>query len=164
MKSSLRAFAFASVLATVSSAASAAATIFLFIPGVPGQSADDNHPGWIELGSMSAGVINRACSGITVTKTIDGSSPVLSTAALLGSAYPSMTMDFTVPGAAGSRSYLTYLLSNVTVSSVSQSTGGDLIYESVSLFPATLTITYKPIQSDGSAGTPVTYSLACAKK
>jgi type VI protein secretion system component Hcp len=79
-------------------------------------------------------VANRVCSGISVTKQIDSSSPVLSTAALLGGVYPTMTLEFTA-GTEG-RSYLTYVLSNVTVNAVCQSSGGDLIHESVSLFAA----------------------------
>lgn len=164
MKSCFRRLALACVLVSTSSAVSAAATMFLFIPGVPGQSTDESHRNWVELSSMQVGVANRVCSGITLTKTIDSSSPVLSTAALIGSVYPSMTLDFTTPNGPTPRSYLTYLLSNVAVTGLSQSTGGDLISESVSLYPTTLTITYKPLAPDGSVGTPVTYSLYCAKK
>lgn len=164
MKSCFRPLALACVLVSTSSAVSAAATMFLFIPGVPGQSTDIHHRNWVELSSMQVSVADRSCSGITLSKTIDSSSPALSTAALFGSVYPSMTLDFTTQNGQDPRSYLTYQLSNVTVTGLSQSTGGDLISESVSLFPTTLTITYKPLQPDGSAGTPVTYTLNCSKK
>lgn len=160
MKSYLRPLIVACTLASAVSSASAA--IFLFIPGVPGQSLDSNHPNWIDLSSFQVGVSNRVCSGITVTKQIDSSSPVLSTAALLGGAYPSMTLDFTVGPAR--RSYLTYVLSNVTVTGVAQSTGGELISEAVAVFATTLTVTFKPQQPDGSDGTPVIYSLNCTRK
>lgn len=160
MKNYLRPLALACVL--VSAASSASAAIFMFIPGVPGSSVDANHPNWIDLSSFQVGVANRVCSGVTVSKQIDSSTPVLSTSALFGSVYPSMTLDFT-SGSAG-RSYLTYVLNNVTVTGLSQSTGGDLISESVSLFPASITVTYKTQQADGSAGTPVIYSLSCVRK
>ncbi len=160
MKNYLRPLIVACTLASAVSSASAA--IFLLIPGVPGQSVDSYHANWIDLNSFQVGVSNRVCSGITVSKQIDSSSPVLSTAALLGSVYPSMTLDFTIGPAR--RSYLTYVLSNVTVNGIAQSTGGDLISESVSVFATTLTVTYKPQQLDGSDGTPVTYSLNCARK
>ena len=48
MKNCFRPLALACVLVSAS-AVSAAATMFLFIPGVPGQSTDAGHPNWIEL-------------------------------------------------------------------------------------------------------------------
>lgn len=143
---------------------SASAAIFLFIPGVPGQSVDSHHANWIDLNSFQIGVANRVCSGITVTKQIDSSSPVLSTAALLGATYPSMTLDFTTTTDVGRRSYLTYELSNVTVTQIAQASGGELISESVSVFATTLTVTYKPQRPNGSEGPPVTYTLNCLRK
>jgi type VI protein secretion system component Hcp len=156
----LRPLVVAGALAAAASSASAA--IFLFVPGVPGQSVDVRHQNWIDLSSFQIGVANRVCSGITVTKQIDNSSPVLSTAALLGGVYPTMTLDFTT-GVDG-RSYLTYVLSNATVTGVSQSSGGDLINESMSVYATSLAVTYRSQQPDGSAGTPVTYTLNCAAR
>lgn len=156
MQSFLRPLACAAVLAGTAPATLAA--IFLFIPGVPGSSTDEKHPNWVALSSLQLGVANRVCSEFVVTKAIDRSSPVLSTSALLGGVYPTMTLDLTNDGALP-RSYLTYVLSNVSVTSVSQSTGGDLISESVSLSVASASITYRP------EGAPeVTYTLPCTAK
>ena len=159
--SHLRPFVLACVLASAAQTA-AAASIFLFIPGVPGESTDSRHPNWINLYSMQVGVANKVCSGVTVTKDLDVTSPVLSGAALIGGAYPSMTLEVTTLGERP-QTYLTYALANVTVTSVSASTGGDRVTEAVTLYPTTLTMTYRP-QQDGSLGAPVTFTLNCTKK
>lgn len=152
----------ACVLASTVQAASA--EVFLLIPGVPGESADARHPGWIDVRSMSAGVANKVCSGVTISKSLDTSSPVLSAAALTGGVYPSMTLEVTSQGD-NPRTYLTYALANVTVISVSVATDFETsVFESVSLYPTTLTMTYRPTQSDGSQGAPVTFTLNCTKK
>ena len=160
--SHLRPFVLACVLASAAQTA-AAASIFLLIPGVPGESTDSRHPNWINLYSMQVGVANKVCSGVTVTKDLDVTSPVLSGAALVGGAYPSMTLEVTTLGDRP-QTYLTYALANVTVTSVSASTGGDRVTEAVTLYPTTLIMTYRPQQGDGSLGASVTFTLNCTKK
>jgi type VI protein secretion system component Hcp len=159
----LRPFVLAGVLASAAQTAAAAASIFLLIPGVPGESTDSRHANWINLYSMQVGVANKVCSGVTVTKDLDRASPDLSGAALVGGAYPSMTLEVAKTGG-DQQTYLTYALANVTVTSVSSSTGGDRVVEAVTLYPTTLTMSYKPQLSDGSLGAPVTYTLHCTKK
>jgi type VI protein secretion system component Hcp len=157
---SLRPIVLAGVIAA-SAVQSAVAATFLFIPGVLGESKDARHPAWIDVQSMSVGVANRVCSGLTLSKFLDTSSPVLSAAALAGTAYPSMTLEVT---SAGERpeTFLTYALTNVTVSSVSVSNASGLVVESLTLQPAMLTMTYRPM-TDGGLGTAITMPLTCKK-
>ncbi len=160
----LRSFVLACVLAAAAQSA-AAGTIFLFIPGVPGESTDDGRRDWINLHSMQVGVENKVCSGVTVTKEIDLSSPVLSGAALIGGAYPSMTLDVTTRGDRP-QTFLTYALANVTVTAVSAtaSSGGVGVHETVMLSATTLTMTYRPTRNDGTQGPPVVFTLNCTRK
>ncbi len=158
----LRPFVLACVLASAAQTA-AAGSIFLFIPGVPGESTDDRRRDWIDLQSMQVGVANKICSGVTVSKDLDSTSPVLSGAALIGGAYPSMTLEVTTLGERP-QTYLSYALANVTVIAVSASTAGGRVAESVTLYPTTLTMTYRPTQNDGTQGAAVTFTLNCARK
>ena len=145
-------------------ATTAVGNVFLLIPGVPGESSDDRHRAWIDVRSLSIGVANGACSNAIVNKRFDSSSPVLSAAALIGSAYPSMSIEVTSP-TDSRQTYLTYSLTNVTVAAVQASTSeGVLVSESVSLLPTTITISYLPQRPDGSFGTAISYTLACPKR
>jgi type VI protein secretion system component Hcp len=158
---SMRPLFLAGVLVTA--AQTAAAAVFLFIPGVPGESIDARHRNWIDLQSMQIGVANRACTSMTVSKSLDVSSPVLSAAALTGGAYPNVTLDVTTEGE-NPRTFLTYVLANATVVSTSVATSGTFVTESVTLSPTTVTMTYTPQLPDGSLGAPVSFTLNCAKK
>ena len=65
----------------------AAANVYVEIPGVPGEAEHVDHQRWIAATSMQVGVANKICSGVTLAKSLDTSSPVLSAAALTGAIY-----------------------------------------------------------------------------
>jgi type VI protein secretion system component Hcp len=157
----IRPLVFACVLASATQAA--VAGTFLFIPGVPGEATEIDFRLWIKALAMSVGVANKSCSGVTLTKLLDTSSPVLSAAALTGGVYPTMTLMVTTDTGDRRIPVLTYTMFNVTVAAVNASVGGGTssVVESVSLQPSSLTMTYVPPTDDGSAGKPIEYTLAC---
>ena len=160
MKKLLPSLLLVGVLTSMMQAATAA--VFLNIPGVPGEATDNQHPQWINLISMQVGVANKTCNGLTVTKGLDTSSPVLSAAALTGGIYSSMRIEVTT--ADESRSvFLIYAMSNVIVTSVNATTVNATVTETLTLMPATLTITYNPQGGGGPGGAPISYTLTCKK-
>jgi type VI protein secretion system component Hcp len=62
--------------------------------------------------------------------------------------------------------FLAYSLTNVTVSSVSQSTSvvAPSVTEAITFAPTTVTMTYRPQLLDGSLGAPISFTLNCVKK
>jgi type VI protein secretion system component Hcp len=160
MKKLLPSLLLVGVLTSTMQAATAA--VFLNIPGVPGEATEEAHPQWINLFSMQVGVANKACNGVTVLKGIDTSSPVLSAAALTGGIYSSMRVEVTT--ADENRSvFLIYAMTNVIVTSVNATTVNATVTETLTLMPATLTITYNPQGSGGPGGSPISYTLTCKK-
>jgi type VI secretion system secreted protein Hcp len=159
----LRHLVSACVLGLAAGTASAVST-FLFIPGVPGESVDDRHRDWIDLHSVSVGVADRACTGFTVTKNLDKSSPLLSGAAMTGGVYPTMTVEVLSDGI-DRYAFLTYTLTNVVVGSVQATTTATVpVVESVGLVPAAITMSYRPRKPDGSLDAAVNFTLTCTKK
>lgn len=155
----------AALLLLGTQAALAASDAFLILPGVPGDSQVVGREGQIELSSLSTGVANRTCFGVNVTKNIDVASPLLSAAAIVGAVYPSATIQVVAPGERP-RTYLTFQLINVTVTSVSVggASGGGVFHETVTLQPTSITMTYIPQTRTGQDGTPVSQTLVCSKK
>lgn len=92
-------FAALAVFATM--AASADASIFLRIDGVPGESDDPDHPGWIELHSVHHGLSAQGLTGSPVqghlltNKRPDKASPKLAEAVASGRIFPEAVLEFT---------------------------------------------------------------------
>jgi type VI protein secretion system component Hcp len=142
----------------ISAVQPAAAAVYLLIPGIPGDGTGDTHRFWIDVSSMQVGVANRICTGVTILKNLDRSSPLLSAAALLGTTYPSMTIDVT--SVSSDRDVvLSYVLGSATVTSANVNVASSTsLSETITLLPATLTMTFTP-----SGGTPVTFTQSCKK-
>jgi type VI protein secretion system component Hcp len=137
----------------------AAANVYVEIPGVPGEAEHVDHQRWIAATSMQVGVANKICSGVTLAKSLDTSSPVLSAAALTGAIYSTVKIEVTIPGGDREFVFLKYLLSNVTVNSISANVVSATVSESVTLQAQTLTMTYTP----SGGGAPVSFTLNCKK-
>jgi type VI secretion system Hcp family effector len=151
------------VLTVTGGAASAQIRSFLHIPGVPGESVYASHPSWIDVLTVSVGVSDRVCNGVSLTKRLDKSSPLLSGSALNGALYAQMTIDVE-RDIEGSEVFLTYLLENVTVSAVqTNTTTTESPLESVHLVPSTIKMTYKPPSASFPAP-QVSFTLPCSKK
>lgn len=150
------------ILACVATTASA--SIFLRVPGVAGESAVKGYENWIVVQAMSIGVIQRACTGVHLTKPLDRSSPALSAAAIAGQLFPSMTMAVTKGSGDETLEYLNLVLTNVVVSSVQVgATESGPPSEQVSLLPGVITMVYRQQLPDGQIGSPVESTFSCAK-
>lgn len=110
--------------------------IFLYIDGLPGESTDEEHEGWIEVLSYSHGISQPAASSIssgssriagrsehqsfTVVKQLDKTSPKLALYCCSGTHIPEVILELCY--ATGDRlRFMEYTLSDVIVSSVSPS-------------------------------------------
>lgn len=155
----------ASVVLALAAATADASTVetLLSIPGVPGDSTLPGYRDWIDLDYMSVGVVDRACSRITLTKRLDRASPALSASALAGMLYPSMTIA-AVQSNGSLTEFLTYALTNVFITAVNvNSQAGAYPVESITLQAGAITMSYRPQRSDGTLDPPIQYTLTCSK-
>ena len=153
--------------------AQSASNYFLKIEGIPGESFDETHRGEIEVLAVALGVLQpqlqrfagggasaskTEISPITITKPVDKSSPLLFLNCATGKRLPTATITARKLGEAA-YDYFTITLSDVLISSLSQSASEGGITEAVSLSFSKLTLTYVPQNPDGRPGTPITSSF-----
>jgi len=160
-----------------------AANILLKIDGVKGESKVDGHKEEIDILSASFGVSNAASThfgggagtakcnvhDLSVTKRVDSSSPDLFLKTCTGEHYDTATLVYLKAGGNDNVQvpYLQYELTEVYVSSISQSGGGDqFAHENVSLSCAKIKKSYWPQKDDGSQGDvkEITFNIAENKK
>jgi type VI secretion system secreted protein Hcp len=140
---------------------------FLKLDGIDGESTDDKHKNEIEIESWSFGATQTPASGatgrsagkscvsdISMVKFVDKASPALFRAAVVGAHIPTAVITVRKAGDK-QQEYLIYTMSDVLVSSVSQSGGGDVPTESLSLNFASIKISYRVQKPDGSLDKPV---------
>jgi type VI secretion system secreted protein Hcp len=161
--------------------ASGAFTAYIQIEGIKGEVTAKGYEGWIEVGSVQWGVgraisspaggANREASApslseISLTKTLDSTSPKLFLNAVGGSENIPIVKLRLVDITAGTVFY-ELTLSNVLVSSQSNSAspGDGRPQESISLNFTKIEMAYIPTDAKGAPGTPVraTYDLATQK-
>jgi type VI protein secretion system component Hcp len=151
------------LLAAGTTSAVAATDTYLYIPGVPGEALAAGFEEWIQVETFSVGVVDRACSGFTVMKLLDTSSPILSAAALSGVTYPSMTLKSVKTGDT-QQVFLTFSLTSVVVRSVGlKNAAAGIPMEQVTFEPAVIAMSYSPQNPDGSLGQPIQNTLTCSK-
>jgi type VI secretion system secreted protein Hcp len=163
--------------------ASGAFTAYIEIEGIKGEATEEAHKGWIEVGSVQWGV-GRAISSpaggnreasvpsiseITLTKTLDSTSPKLFLLAVGGGIPAGVTVKLHLVDTTGGTGTVFYelILSNVLVSSQSNSAspGDGRPQESISLNFTKIEVAYTPTDAKGAPGTPVRagYDLATQK-
>lgn len=142
--------------------AHAAMNAYMQIPGIPGESTDSKHRGWIEISSFQWGVggastnsysstyMRSATSGagkvsvqdIKITKTVDAASPKLMLAESVGTHFKNVVIE--QPASDGR--FMVITLQDVLISSVkSAGKGGDIVpMEEVSLNFAKSTTSWSP--------------------
>ena len=134
-----------------------AASYFLDIPQVPGDSTAEGHQGAIDVGSMSWGVTAGQGAGPTafaplvVDSSINQTSPVLFQAAAAGTVYPNVTLSAAKMSAGVLEDFVTWTLSNVTVASYQSADGA----ERYALDYTKAEMTYELMSSSGGAVVPV---------
>ena len=146
----------------------AASDVFLKIGDIKGESVDAEHREWIDAWSFQFGVSNpvtlstggsgagkASFSDIVITKSLDSASPRLFLGCAKGTTYPTVTLKLVRAGEIR-QTYYQITLSNVTISSVSNSNseGDDRPSESVSLFYEKIKIEYWKTDAKGGL-TPV---------
>jgi type VI secretion system secreted protein Hcp len=140
---------------------------FLNIDGIPGESTDENHKGWIELQTFGSGVHQMAAGerstgggaaggrcthqDFMIVKGLDKATPALNLFCCQGKHIPNVVVELC--RATGSKAkYMEYKMTDVIISSVTiNASGGDALpTESVTFNYGKLTWNY--IQTDHRTG------------
>ncbi|MDR2015095.1 MAG: type VI secretion system tube protein Hcp [Azoarcus sp.] len=140
---------------------------FMKIDGIPGESTDADHNGWIEVlsfdheviqpvsktaSSAGGGTAERAeYSGFVFVKNVDMASPKFYEASFRGTHIKEITIDFCRAGGKKEK-YLQVVMKQVIVSKFKQCSGGEFPIEKVELSPGIVTMDY--IKQDRATGTP----------
>ena len=151
--------------------AQAAVDSFLLLDGITGESTDKTHKDWIEISSFSFGVSHPTTIGsgargtgkasfsdLSITKTVDKSSPALFFDAASGKHIKDGLLDVVKVSGGSEMSLLQYKLTDVMISSYSigGSSGGELPQESLSLNFTKIEFKEFPQNPTGSPGIPIT--------
>ncbi|MCM3878452.1 MAG: type VI secretion system tube protein Hcp [Thermoanaerobaculia bacterium] len=140
---------------------------YLKIDGIPGESTDAAHHGFIDVHSFHwgvappappaapapAGVARGGPARFSFSKRVDKSSPLLKQAAASGKQIPSAVIEVLKAGP-GPRAYLSYELKNVMVSSYSmsgQGAGDPIPTEQVTLNFSSIELKYVEQKKPGAA-------------
>ncbi len=151
-----------------------ATTTHIKFDGIEGESTDRDHKGEIESQSWSWGVGNASPSGPTgagggsaVGKATPGdfhfmhlydkASPILAKLCATGKRVKSVALSVRKAGE-GQKDFLKITLTDVFITSVTASAGGDTIMESVAVSYAKIAVAYQPQDPRGTLGTPVKFS------
>lgn len=148
------------------------AAAFIKFDGVDGESTDEKHRDWIVVDSFSFGLRGPTSGGgggagkavfhdITVTKSIDKSSPILMLKTCTGQGVPEARLEYSKAVGTGEQAvYLKITMSDVLVSSYNMnggtSGGTSLPTDSLSLNFTKIEMTYIPYDASGAPGAPVT--------
>ncbi len=116
------------------------------VPGITGDADIKGYVDWIVIDSVQAGVEQGLCSDVTVTKQQDSASLMLIRAASTGETFDKIEIVQLIGNADKVEETLRVTLSPVRISSLSLSSGGEPLSESLSLDSASL------IFNDGSPG------------
>jgi len=156
-----------------------AVDVFLKLGDIKGESKDAKHAGEIDVLSWSWGLSqpSTAASGsgggagkvnfsdFSFTHTVDKASPLLMKACATGQHVKEGTL-VTRKAGKGQQEYLIIKMSDVLVTSVQSSSGGESPMESVSMQFAKVDLEYKPQKADGSldAGLHFKYDVKANKE
>jgi type VI secretion system secreted protein Hcp len=145
---------------------------FLKVDGIPGESIQPGYTDHIEVVSFKLGVEQRGVSDfgggagagkssflpLRIFKYVDKASPLLFLACATGKHIKTVEFKARKTGSAPIE-YLKIKMEDVLISSVNHESadqdGGNILLESVSLNFAKIEITYTPVDSNGTPGTPI---------
>jgi type VI secretion system Hcp family effector len=167
------------LLAGATLTAAASETFYMNVPNVHGEVTARGFEGWIAVtsfdegftavrapafGGAGGGRSRFSCQSMQLVKPIDKSSPALTMAVALGRVYQEVDLvAVTTGGELGGQEFLKFALHNVIVSGVTWN--GDSTtsarFETVSLSPASVEVTYWPQRPDGTLDAPVTATVTC---
>jgi type VI secretion system secreted protein Hcp len=152
--------------------------IFMQVPGVPGDSTDASHQGWIDVQAWQVGFQNpHALSSATggnpsigtfdATLSYSQASPLLLQALATGQHLGTVEVDLVKASGTGTEvTYLKIVLSNAAITTIGDGGSAAEISptENIGIQASQLSATYTPQNADGSAGTPVSFCYNFANK
>lgn len=154
--------------------------IYLEYEGIQGEATHDKHQKWIDISSLQFSVgrnisnpvgatANRepsepVVSEVTLTKTMDNSSPKLLVEACTGNKGKTVKIHLVSTGSPGN-TYCEYTLTNALISAYAVSSGGDRPSESISISFTKIEYKLTPYNAKNEPGSPVSvsYDLATTK-
>ncbi|MAI90144.1 type VI secretion system tube protein Hcp [Ponticaulis sp.] len=117
---------------------------FLRLPDIDGESQHEDYENWIEFTALSSEISNPSAealggrvtaraetTGLTISKQIDASSPLLMRAVASGQTFHEAVIEIVQPGDGGP--YISYTLHNVMISAIDYSIEGSTTFETIQL-------------------------------
>jgi type VI secretion system secreted protein Hcp len=151
------------VLCLITSAGSCG-DMFMLMSGIPGESTDPGHAGWMNVFALSHGLsrtppANADHQEVHFTKRLDSASPLLYDHVNKGTVIPNVQIEFI----RSSPPFIQFYRMNLTavqISSVSASgsSGGDTLTESVSLFYEQIAWSYTQVNAPGMPTSTATWN------
>jgi type VI protein secretion system component Hcp len=123
----------------------------MLIKGIPGESTDHGHLGWINVSGYHASFTGKACGDcpgamlgpFTLTMPYSKAVPPLLGQLVSGTVLPTVEIQVTLVKPTGAElNFLTITLSQVTVSSLTETSGGARPDEALTLQAAQLAVSY----------------------
>lgn len=143
------------------------AAIFMFIPGIPGESADANHDMWIDVLATGGSFTQNSCGEFVVTKETDKAFPLLVASVVSGSTFSeSIQVEYTANFGGSRATYSTITLDGASITSISTSASGNdvaLPVENIAIEASSITIEYIQYDSEGNKGDTIIETLVCGK-
>jgi type VI protein secretion system component Hcp len=151
-------------IAVVPTAASAQSQTFMLVPGIPGSSTDASHVDWIDVFSLQQGwdaatKKQNSCE-VQVIKGLDIAGPRLWAAAVTGQVFGEIRIEVMSSGGDRRKEY-EVRLANAHITSI-LTAGAQVFNETVTVTATGMSLFFYPQNPDGTAGTPVTTSIACS--
>lgn len=136
---------------------------FMLVSGIPGDSLDRVHAGWIDVTSLRQAFpaeegAQSTCE-VTVVKGLDIAGPRLWAAAVTGQRFAEVRIEVMESGEQNRKIY-EIRMSDVGITGI-VTAGDDATAETVNLAPVTMTLSFFPRNPDGSLGAPVTTEIPC---
>ena len=101
------------------------AAIFVSIPGIPGDSLDANHEGWIDAFATGGNFTTNSCGEFVVTKEIDRAFPLLVASVVSGQVFSNIVVETTANYGGSRATFSTITLNGATITSLSTQLTGD---------------------------------------
>lgn len=154
--------------------------IYLKYEGIDGDATHEQHKKWLDIKRLTWGVgravttpvgsaHNREASEphvseVSVTKTMDASSPKFFTEGCTGKQGKKVTIHLVTTGSPGD-TYVEYILTNALVSGYNISTDGDRPVEHINLNFTKMEVKYVPYDANHKPQSPIvaSYDLATTK-
>jgi type VI secretion system Hcp family effector len=133
-------------------AATASDHLFLHVSGIPGESSDHGHVGWIDVSGYHSAItaatsqsgVGRSLFGpLVVTFPLSRAVPPLMSAVATGRSLGTVVLQAaTISSTGAEQNYLTITLSNTNATAIQESSGGSRPNDSLTLTATTIAVSY----------------------